>query len=257
MPPEYALCSAWSNYGHLVAAGTPAFSSAMVLGIPFPVLELAQFAFINRRSMRHAVRGGSARIFSPSKSQTRELLPMVIFSPVATEEEFLDRNEALLQPIDAGGVLPILLTVAGYSALERSSDNIESHDLIRAIYIVDLEHVSEFWNHWEGFEAHVSSGYPVANRSPVYINRVLYLVRLEVASREHADEFVTLGNASPSLMSIVARSREIAYARTGERQSPSSRDLLFSACMLDGKLSQSLEKSGLLMAKLKEAVKGA
>jgi len=36
--------------------------------------------------------------------------------------------------------------------MERGSELIEPRDLIKAIYIADLEHVSAFWDAWEGFE---------------------------------------------------------------------------------------------------------
>jgi hypothetical protein len=32
---------------------------------------------------------------------------------------------------------------------------IEPRDLVKAIYMVDLEHVSSLWNGWEAFEAFV------------------------------------------------------------------------------------------------------
>jgi uncharacterized repeat protein (TIGR03803 family) len=34
----------------------------------------------------------------------------------------------------------------------RGSELIEPRDLIKAIYVADLEHVSSFWTDWEGFE---------------------------------------------------------------------------------------------------------
>jgi hypothetical protein len=46
----------------------------------------------------------------------------------------------------------LLLAVSGYATMERGSELIEPRDLIKAIYVADLEHVSSFWTDWEGFE---------------------------------------------------------------------------------------------------------
>jgi hypothetical protein len=50
----------------------------------------------------------------------------------------------ILTSADAVGVLPLLLKVSAYVALERGSDLIEVRDLLKAIYIADLEHVAGF-----------------------------------------------------------------------------------------------------------------
>lgn len=56
----------------------------------------------------------------------------------------------MLETIDTWGVFPLLMQLSGHVAMERGSE--WPLDLIKAIYIAGLEHVSAFWNSWEGFE---------------------------------------------------------------------------------------------------------
>jgi hypothetical protein len=160
----------------------------------------------------------------------------------------------MLEPIDAWGVFPLLLQVSGHAAMERGSEWIEPLDLTKAIYIADLEHVSAFWNAWEGFERLVNDQKLANGHSGIYINRTLYLVRVELAMREIPEGFIELRRASPPLLKIVATARKFASERSGAVATPSSRDLLFAACSLDPELSESLQKSGLQLAKLADAV---
>ncbi len=161
----------------------------------------------------------------------------------------------MLETIDAWGVFSLLSIVSGYAAMERGSELIEPRDLIKAIYIADLEHVSAFWNDWEGFERLVNDERLANGHSATYINRILYLVRLELAMRDSPDGFIGLGRPSPKLQTIVATARKLASDRSGVAATPSSRELLFAACSLDPELSESLQKSGLQLAKLADAVK--
>lgn len=160
----------------------------------------------------------------------------------------------MLEPIDAWGVCALLFQVSGYAAMERGSELIEPRDLIKAIYIADLEHVSVFWDAWEGFERLVNDETLANGRSGTYINRILYLVRLEMAIRDSPDGFIGLGRPSPTLQKIVAAARKLASERSGAVATPSSRDLLFATCSLEPDLSESLQKSGLQLAKLADAV---
>ncbi len=160
----------------------------------------------------------------------------------------------MLEPIDAWGVFPLLLQVSGHAAMDRGSELIEPRDLIKAIYIADLEHVSAFWDAWEGFERLVNDEALANGRSGTYINRMLYLVRLELAMRDSPDGFTGLGRPSPSLQTIVATARKLSSDRSGAVATPSSRELLFATCSLDPELSESLQKSGLQLAKLADAV---
>jgi hypothetical protein len=162
----------------------------------------------------------------------------------------------MLEPIDTWGVWPLLLQVSGYAAMERGSELIEPRDLIKAIYIADLEHVSAFWNAWEGFEKLVNDQRLANGRSGTYVNRTLYLVRLELAIRDSPDGFIGLGRPSPTLEKIVTAARKLAVERSGAVATPSSRDLLFATCSLDPEVSESLQKSGLQLAKLTAAVTG-
>ena len=160
----------------------------------------------------------------------------------------------MLEPADAGGVYPLLLQVSGYAAMERGSDLIEPQDLVKAIYIVDLEHVAAFWSAWEGFERLVNDQRLANGRSATYTNRTLYLIRIEAAMRDSPDGFIGLGNPSPILQKIVARARDLASERSDVTVTPSSRELLFATCCLDSELSQFLQKSGLQLDKLEESV---
>jgi hypothetical protein len=58
----------------------------------------------------------------------------------------------MLETIDTWGVFPLLMQLSGHVAMEGGSEWIEPLDLIKAIYIAGLEHVSAFWSSWEGFE---------------------------------------------------------------------------------------------------------
>jgi hypothetical protein len=162
----------------------------------------------------------------------------------------------MLEPTDAWGVFPLLLQVSGYAAMERGSELIEPRDLIKAIYIADLEHVSAFWIAWEGFERLVNDQKLANGRSATYINRTIYLIRLELAMREIPEGVIELRRVSPTLERMVTAARKFASDRLGAATTPSSRDLLFAACSLDPELADSLRKSGLQLAKLAEAVTG-
>lgn len=160
-----------------------------------------------------------------------------------------------LKLVDTGGIVPLLFMVSGYAAMERGSETIEPYDLIKAIYIADLEHVSMFWDDWEGFERLVSKERLGNDLPDIYINRTLYLVRLEAMSRENAGSFVGLGRPSQAFQQIVATARTLASKRAGSPATPSSRDLLFCACSEDPELSAALQASGLQLEKLAAAVK--
>lgn len=132
--------------------------------------------------------------------------------------------------------------------MERGSERIESQDLIKAIYMVDLEHVVTYWNNWEAFEAFVLSN------EEGYVNRILYLVQVEMirAKMEGAQELAGISN---SVLEIVSAARKLASDKIGAPATPSSRELLFCACSLDSQLSESLQQFGLNFAKLAESVK--
>jgi len=158
----------------------------------------------------------------------------------------------ILTPADAVGVLPLLLKVSAYAALERGSESIDVGDLLKAIYITDLEHVGEFWRDWQSLEALVTSEKLANGVSGAYINRSLYLTRLELMSRDQ-EGFFALGRPSPALQKVVAAARELA-AKRASSNTPSSRELLFCMCSQDPSLSGRLQDSGLLLDKLRSAV---
>lgn len=68
------------------------------------------------------------------------------------------------------------------TAMERGSDIIEPIDLLKAIYVVDLEHVAAYWYDWERFESIVSNQQLENGQFKVYINRMSYLIYLEPIS---------------------------------------------------------------------------
>ena len=100
-------------------------------------------------------------------------------------EEILRRlmNTATLRLEDSAGVWPTLMMVSGYAAMERDSETIEVIDLVKAIYIVDLEHVARFWDDWEQFEELVSNQRLGNGMNKIYINRTLYLQNLQLSVR--------------------------------------------------------------------------
>lgn len=164
----------------------------------------------------------------------------------------------LLQPeLDRTGPWPLLIMVSGYAAKERDSEVIEPIDLVKALYIVDLEHLAKFWNDWEGFETLVSDQRLANGQSKIYINRIHYLIYLEQIRASHQPDKIHLfGSYSPKLQQIVDAARAIATQREGIPSTPTSRDLLVCTCSYDSELRASLERSGLQLDKLKAAVKG-
>jgi len=162
-----------------------------------------------------------------------------------------------LMPEDAGGVLLLELLVSGYAAHERGSEEIEPRDLMKAIYIVDLEHVQAFWDDWEGFEAFVSREKLPGARS-VYVNRTAYLVRVEIDQNQApGGSFRGVGKPTEAVWRIIRDARALASERTGTASTPSSRDLLFCACAQDPALSAALQESGLQLERLAAAVRSS
>ncbi len=161
----------------------------------------------------------------------------------------------IIEPTDALGVWPLLLQVSTFAAKERGSDQIESRDLVKAIYIADLEHVSGFWNDWEGFERFVKGEKLAHGGTATYINRIVYLVRIELAMRDSAEGCIELTRISPMLQEVVVKARKLARESLGDAAAPSSQELLYAVCSLDHELSESLQRSGLQLSKLASAIK--
>ncbi|HEV7519883.1 MAG TPA: hypothetical protein VGP89_02210 [Candidatus Angelobacter sp.] len=168
-------------------------------------------------------------------------------------------NSGLLHPQqDSMGPWPLLMMVSGYAAMERGSELIEAIDLIKALYIVDLEHLAMFWHDWEGFERLVSNQPLVDGQSKMYINRMYYLIYLhEVKTVTPADKINILGSPSPKFQEIVNAARALASKREAAPSTPTSRDLLFCVCSHDPELRAALQASGLQLGKLTVAVGGA
>jgi len=140
--------------------------------------------------------------------------------------------------------------------MERGSDIIEPIDLLKAIYVVDLEHVAAYWYDWERFESIVSNQQLENGQFKVYINRMSYLIYLEMSMAAHPPDKIHLfGSASPKLQEIVTAARELASRREGSASSPTTRDLLFCTYSHDPEIRVMLNGSGLQFDKLKAAVK--
>ena len=162
----------------------------------------------------------------------------------------------LLQPEqDRTGPWPLLMMVSGYAAKERDSEVIEPIDLVKALYIVDLEHLAKFWNDWEGFEKLVSDQRLANGQSKIYINRMHYLIYVEQIRASHQPDKIHLfGSPSPKFLEIVNAARTLATKREGTPSTPTSRDLLFCTCSHDIGLRTALEESGLQIGKLTAAI---
>ena len=154
-------------------------------------------------------------------------------------------EDLTIRPEDAGQICSVLLLMSGYSAMERGSGLIEPLDLIKAIYVVDLEHVSKFWRNWENFEEFIASIKIGNGLKVIHINRFLYLARLYSLMSEEKQVYPLMGRVSPALSEIFSAARKVASARFGYPISPTSSDLLFCLCKQDASLAAALRNSGL------------
>jgi hypothetical protein len=152
------------------------------------------------------------------------------------------------------GVWQYLLRIGGWAASERGSASIELIDLVKAIYIVDLEHVAEFWTDWEGFERFVLK---IGNRRRprTYLSRTLYLIEAHLGARETPETIIENLKISTALKDVVVAAKKVSEARGGEEEPITSRDFLYCACNQDSSLSLDLQEAGLQFEKLEAAVK--
>ncbi len=155
---------------------------------------------------------------------------------------------------DQKGVWQHLLQIGGLASQERGSTSIELIDLIKAIYIVDLEHVAEFWTHWEGLERYVLK-FGNRRRRRTYLNRTLYLIEAHREARETPGTFIERGRISTSLKDVATAAKKVSEARGGEEEPITSRDFLYCACVQDSTLSADLQQAGLQFEKLEAAVR--
>jgi hypothetical protein len=194
------------------------------------------------------------------------LLVLGILSPLAYSQEndgksvgeqfSIIKGRMMLEPGDVGGVLPLLLTVAGYAALERSSDSIESSDLLKALYVVDLEHISAFYRNWQDLETLVTKQGLTGGNSGRYLNRTLYLVEAHKLPETSSGSLLIFGQASDGLRRIVYHARKFAADREQTPATPTSKDLLLSIILNDPKLGAELKTCGIQMEFLSSAVQG-
>lgn len=185
-------------------------------------------------------------------AECQEIAKQASTSPA--QERIARIGGQLLNREDVGGVLPLLFTVSGFAAMQRGSEFVEPRDLLKAIYVVDLEHVSKFWDDWEGFERLVIKGKLANAAEETYLNRTLYLVKVQALMEKNPGTAVEFGRASQSLLEVVAAARKSATNREGSIVTPSSMDLLYAICSHDTELEAALKASGLATGKLAEAV---
>ena len=152
-----------------------------------------------------------------------------------------------------GGVLPLLLQSSGWCAMERGLELSEPIDLVKAIYIVDLEHVSNFWNDWQGLERFILAIPMVGGRKLTYLNRTAKLFELYIVGRDNPGQLVPFAPPSRDVQEIAFAAQELALDRNSD-QPPSSCDLLWCACRLDTALSEALQESGLQIESLAAAI---
>lgn len=160
----------------------------------------------------------------------------------------------VLKPEDTNTAWPLLLAASGYAAMERDSELVDLRDLLKAIYIVDLEHVIDYWGDWRAYEALVS-GPTLGTQSSAYINRMLQLIRIDGMWRELSGS-QRLWVPTDSLVAVVESARTFATTRLRSPSGPSATDLLFSVCNYDSQISKMLQDAGLQLEKLKRAVDG-
>jgi hypothetical protein len=167
----------------------------------------------------------------------------------------MSAKEDILRLLNNKGVWRHLLPICGWSAKERGSELIEPIDLIKAIYIVDLDHVAKYWDDWEGLEDFVTQIKYRNGHVATYINRTHYLLEVFYAARNQAGEFIPIGHPTAAFDDVVAAARKSAVERDGSGADPSSRDFLYSACSLDPTLANALQDSGLQLDKLEAWVR--
>jgi hypothetical protein len=158
------------------------------------------------------------------------------------------------QLLEIEGVWSLVYLISCWCASDRNSEFVEALDLVRAIYIVDLEHVADYWSNWEGYEGFVAKIMLAHGRPAGYVNRTMYLLQTHLAARENPGQFIPLGRPSKALYEIVMAAKQLAHERTANDEPPSSRDFLFCTCAQDPVLSAALQQSGLRMDKLSAAV---
>ena len=157
------------------------------------------------------------------------------------------------QFMNLSGIYPLLAMMSGLLAMQRGSDLVEVVDLVGAIYIVDLEHVSHFWKNWEDFEQLVSQRLLGDDANFGYINRALYLIKMELMLREREGLFI-FGKLSSEFVEVISAAAEVARDQKRFSDDPSSKDILLCVCNYDAKMSKLLQESGLQITNLEASV---
>lgn len=153
-----------------------------------------------------------------------------------------------------GGIWFDLLPVSGDCAELRGSPFVEPIDLVKAIYIVDLEHVAMFWDDWRNFEAYLSRLKLANGEETGFINRIKMQLASHLAAKMNPGQFLPFPPPSNEVKELVFEARGLASTRAGRDVAPTSCDLLFCICARDPKMSSTLQTSGLQMEKLSEYV---
>ncbi|HMG86730.1 MAG TPA: hypothetical protein VK574_13445 [Terracidiphilus sp.] len=166
------------------------------------------------------------------------------------------RINEMMRLLEVGGIVSLLLPISGLSAELRSSETIEPIDLVKAIYIVDLEHVAMYWNDWRNFEKFVLCIPLTDGKVHSYLNRMEQYLAWQLALRENAGQLMTYPNPSQIVRQIVFDAEQIAGERERKKIPPSSCDLMFSVCKHDRSLSETLQHAGLQFELLQKEVAG-
>ena len=143
-----------------------------------------------------------------------------------------------------------LLPVSGWCAEHRGAKLSEPIDLVKAIYLMDLEHVSKYWDSWENFEAFVIDIPLAEGRKVTYINRAREQLKIFMAGRDEPGTFVSFAPPSLQVQEIVYAARELAASCGRGHLPPRSCDFLLCVCRQDRSLSEALQKSGLQLDRL-------
>jgi hypothetical protein len=168
----------------------------------------------------------------------------------------MDTNHPFIQLASIPGVWNSIFPISGWSAMERGATSVQPIDVVKAIYIVDLEHVASYWDNWLNYESLVSNIMLSDGRKTGYVNRVQRFLLAQLAGRENPGELVPFAPPSPLVVEIVFAARKLATSRNGDDEDgPSSCDLLYCICLSDTIMGETLQRSGLQFTKLAAAVR--
>lgn len=152
------------------------------------------------------------------------------------------------------GVWFDLLPVSAECAELRGSEVIALIDVVKAIYVVDLEHVSMFWDDWRNFEAYLCTIELADGTVSGFINRAKLHLTAYIESRMDPGLVIPHVAISDDVSAVVLDANSLARSRSGTDTPATSCDILFCICRRSLQLSSSLQESGLALEQLSEYV---